>query len=75
MTLDFSELGEVKINMIPYIEDIVKDFAKHDENMKKSATPESYQLLKTREDAIILEDTQEKIYNNCFSKALFSTNK
>ena len=56
MTLDFSELGEVKINMIPYIEDIVKDFAKHDYNMKTPATLESDHLLKTREYEIVLED-------------------
>ena len=28
MTLDFSESGEVKITMIPYIEEMVTDFAK-----------------------------------------------
>ena len=39
MTLIFSESVEVKIIMIPYIEDMVKYFANHDDAMMISATP------------------------------------
>ena len=56
ITLDFSEPEEVYIIMIPINEDMVKDFAKHDYNMKTPATPESDHLLKTREYEIVLED-------------------
>ena len=48
MTLDFSEPGEVKIAMIPYIEDILKDLTKKYDTMKTSATPSSDHLFKTR---------------------------
>ena len=39
MILDLSEPGEVKINMIPFIEEIVKDFSKDDGTMRTSALP------------------------------------
>ena len=73
MTLDFSETGEFKITMIPNIEDMVKDFDKHNDTMKISSTPESYHLFKTREDSIILEETQAKIYHNFFPGNFFPT--
>ena len=38
-TLKASEPGEVKITMIPYIEEMVKDFANYDETMTTSITP------------------------------------
>ena len=47
MTLDFSEPGEVTVTMIPYIENMVKYFSNHDENMRTSATPVSGHLFKT----------------------------
>ena len=47
MTFDFSKALEVKINMIPYIEEIVKDFTNHDDTINTSATPESDHLLIT----------------------------
>ena len=59
--------------MIPNIEDMVKDFYKHNETMNISSTPESYHLFKTREDAIILEETQAKIYHNFFPRNFFPT--
>ena len=43
--------------------------------MKTSETPESDHLFKTREDTIILEETQDKIYHSFASKALFYTNR
>ena len=52
---------------------MVKDFYKHDETVKTSATPASDNLFNTIEDTIVLEETQAKIYHNFFSKALFST--
>ena len=72
MTLDFWEPGEFKITMIPNIEDMVKDFYKHNETMNISSTPESYHLFKTREDSIILEETQAKIYHNFLPSHFFA---
>ena len=53
-TLYFSEPVEFNITMIPCIEEMVKDFDKHDDTIKISATPSLDQLFKTREDSIIL---------------------
>ena len=39
MNLDFSEPVEVNITMIPYIECIMKYFAKHDDPMNTFSTP------------------------------------
>ena len=54
MNLDFLEPGVANINMIPYIEEILKDFTKNDDTVKKSTTPSSDHLFKTIEDKIFL---------------------
>ena len=43
--------------MIPYIEEMMKDFSKYEKNMKISATPASYHLLMTQDNAIVIEET------------------
>ena len=52
---------------------MAKDFAKHNYNMKTSATPSSDHLFKTISDAIILEETQAKNYHNCVANSVFFT--
>ena len=59
--------------MIPYIEDMVKTFTEHYDTVDISATTASNNLFNTREDAIVIEETQAKIYH-FFPKALFATN-
>ena len=75
MNLYYSEPEEVNINIIPYIEEVLKDSANHYYTMKTSATPASDQLFKNREDAIVLEETQANIYHNFFAKELFATKR
>ena len=60
--------------MIPYIEQMVKDFTKENDTMEISETPSSDHLFKTTYDAIVLEETHDDIYHNTVTKALFSTN-
>ena len=43
--------------MISYIEEIMKDFTKHDDKVQTSATTALDHLFDTREDEIFLEDT------------------
>ena len=52
----------------------MKEFTKHYDTVRTSATPSSYYLFNTREDAIILEDKQAEIYHNFVTKAIFATN-
>ena len=66
MTMDSSEPRVVNITMIPYIEGMVKDFTNHDGTTKSSETPESGHLFKTKEDTIVLEETQSNIYHFFF---------
>ena len=54
--------------MIPYIENMVKYFSNHDENMRTSATPVSGHLFKTISYAIVLEETRDKIHHYLFAR-------
>ena len=46
MTLDFTVDGEVKITMIPYVKEIVRQFKEHDKSTSTAATPaqDNYEL-------------------------------
>ena len=58
--------------MVPYIEDIFKDFVNHGDTMKIYSIPALYHLIKTREDSIVLEETQANIYHNFFPRHFFT---
>jgi hypothetical protein len=75
MTLDFTVDGEVKITMIPYIKEIVKQFQEHDNSTKTAATPAAEHLFKVNEDTTPLTQRQATVFHNFVAKSLFLTKR
>jgi hypothetical protein len=75
MTMDFSVPGEVKITMIPYIEEILELFAQHDSSKSAANTPAAEHLFKVNEEATSLDQEQATIFHNFVAKCLFLTKR
>ena len=73
MELDFSVVGQVKITMFDYIQEMLEDFHKFDPNKSISCTPAADNLLKVRDDQPKLDEQKAQIFHNFTSKALFAT--
>ena len=52
-----------------------KDFTKHDENIKKYATPSSDHLFMIQDSLIVFKETQTKIRHNFFANEKFYTKR
>ena len=63
MTLIFSAPVEFNITIVSYIEEMTKDFNKHDQNINKSSTSASDYLSNTGDNAIFLYETLANIYH------------
>ena len=50
MQLDFSVVGQLKITMFDYIQEMLEDFHKFDPNKTISKTPASDHLFNVRDD-------------------------
>ena len=56
MNLDYTIKGEVKITMIPYIKEIIKDFREYDPSpYKKANTPAAEFLLKVDDESRLVD--------------------
>jgi hypothetical protein len=76
MNLDYTTAGEVKVTMIPYVNEMIADFRQHDPNPDKTAlTPAGEFLFKVNEDAAPLREEQSKIFHTFVAKALFATKR
>ena len=53
---------------------MVKDFTKNNDTVIKPATTAPDHSFKTQYNTIVIKETQANIYQNCFDKALFTTN-
>jgi hypothetical protein len=76
MTLDFSVEGEVKVTMIPYIKEIIEQFAPHDSNSTRTAlTPAAQHLFKVNPEADLLSSELAPVFHHFVAKCLFSTKR
>ena len=74
MNLDYTIKGEVKITMIPYIKEIIKDFREYDPSQdKKANTPASEFLFKVDNESRMVDDSIAKLIHTFVAKALFAT--
>ena len=74
MHLNYTASGEVKISMVPYVQNIIKDFP--EEIMSTANTPEAEYLFKDTEDTklIKLSYTQAIDFHHNLAKLLFMCN-
>jgi hypothetical protein len=75
MTLNFSVLGEVKIDMVEYIESMVNDFHAFDESDKTALTPAAEHLFQVRDDAPKLSEKLARVFHNFAARGLFATKR
>ena len=73
MQLDFSVVGQVKITMLDYIQEMLEDFHKFDPNKTISCTPEAGHIFKVRDDQPKLDEQKAQIFHTFTTKALFAT--
>ena len=73
MQLDFSVVGQVKITMFDYIQEMLEDFHKFYPNKTISRTPAVDHLFKVRDDQPKIDDQKAQIFHNFTAKALFAT--
>ena len=69
MTLDYSEPGNVKIDMQEYIERLIKEFPILIEG--SAATPASEFLFKVNDAAALLDEKQAEQFHTNVAKLLF----
>ena len=75
MQLDFSVVGQVKITMFDYIQEMLEDFHKFDPNKTISKTPADDNLFKVRDDQPKLDEQKAQVFHTFTAKALFSTKR
>ena len=76
MNLDYTTKGEVKITMIPYIKDMIKDFRECDPSPdKKANTPAAEFIFKVYDKSRLVDDSRAKVFHTFVTKALFSTKR
>jgi hypothetical protein len=75
MTLDFTVPGEVKVTMIPYVKEIVQQFAEFDDSDSTAATPAAEHLFKVNDETTPLTERQATIFHNFVAKCLFLTKR
>ena len=75
MQLDFSVVGQVKITMFDYIQEILEDFHKFDPNKTISRTPAADHIFKVRDDQPKLDEQKYQIFHTFTAKSLFATKR
>ena len=74
MNLDYTIKGEVKITIIPYIKEMIKDFREYDPSPdKKANTPAAEFIFKVDNESRLIEDPRAKVFHTFVAKALFAT--
>ena len=75
MTLDFTQPGEVKVTMLPYMQEIISEYTKYSNDSKTAVTPVADHLFKIDKDAMKLDKEMGKVFHNFVAKCLFATKK
>ena len=76
MNLDYTINSEVKITMIPYIKETIKDFREHDTSPdKKANTPAIDFLFKVDDKLRLVDDSRAKLFHTFVAKSLFATKR
>jgi Reverse transcriptase (RNA-dependent DNA polymerase) len=76
MTLDYSVKGKVKVTMIPYIKEIIDQFAPHDDDPTKTAlTPAADHLFVIDPKATPLSEDMAPVFHHFVAKSLFATKR
>ena len=73
MQLDFSVLGQVKVTMFDYIQEMLKDFHMFDPNKTISCTPAADHLFRVRDDQPKLDEQKAQKFHTFTAKVLFAT--
>ena len=71
MQLDFSVVGQAKITMFDYIQEMLEYFHRFDPNKTVSRTPEADHLFKVRYDQPKLDTHKAQVFHTFTAKALF----
>ena len=73
MDLDYTIKGEVKITMIPYIKEMIKDFREYDPGPdKKANTPAAEFLFKLDDELRLFDNSRAKVFHTFVDKSLFA---
>ena len=75
MQLDFSVVGQVKITMFDYIQEMLEDFHKLDPNKTISLTPATDHIFRVRDYQPKLDEQKAQIFHTFTAKSLFSTKR
>ena len=76
MNLDYTIKGEVKIMMIPYIKEMIKDFREYDPSPENKANnPAAEFLFKVDNESRLVDDSRAKVFHTFVTKALFATKR
>ena len=76
MNLDYTTKGEVKITMIPYIKEMIKEFREYDTSPdKKANTPAAEFLFKVDDESRLVNNSIAKVLHTFVAKALFATKR
>jgi hypothetical protein len=74
MRLDFTVPGQVRITMIPYVNEILNQFSEYDNSaLSTAATPAAKHLFKVNDEAKPLTEDQKTVFHNFVVKCLFLT--
>ena len=70
MDLDFSVDGEVRLTMVPYLQEILDEFP--DDWGKPVSTPAANHLFDEQEDSVLLDEEKSKTYHHVVAKMLWA---
>lgn len=70
MVLDYSKKGQVSINMVKYVDSMIKDFP-GDISGRKVASPWTEDLFKVDEESQQLEEERAKVFHTITAQGLF----
>ena len=75
MQLDFSVVGQVKITMLEYIQEMLEDFHRFDPNKTISHTAAADHLFKVRDDQPKLDEQNAQVFHTFTAKSIFATKR
>ena len=75
ITFDYSTPGEVKVTMIPYVKEIISQFAPYDQSEKTAKTPAADHLFQVNEKSKPLPPKGLEVFHNFTAKCLFLTKR
>ena len=76
MNLEYTIKGEVKITMIPYIKEMIKDFREYDPSPEKKANTLAAEFIfKVDDESRLVDESREKVFHTFVAKSLFATKR